>query len=223
MEEFPMANKSTPKTYDVIIVGAGPAGCSAAEFIAQQGHSVLLLEKSCFPRDKICGDGISGPSLSILRRIGVLDTIKKSNPWNIQNVVLSSPSGAWFKAHVPYKDEGSLIDPLSGEGIFYALKSGEYAAQAMNTALSDKRLNRHAGKIYERLWKKGFKWKEYVPGFICQTFFNRQWILDLGIERAGKNAKKAQTLAGVIGHNLSNQSCFLISSGLSRQNARLAQ
>jgi geranylgeranyl reductase family protein len=45
--------------FDCIIVGAGPAGSSAAYHLAKQGHSVLVLEKVSFPRDKSCGGGVS--------------------------------------------------------------------------------------------------------------------------------------------------------------------
>ncbi|MGB5712357.1 MAG: geranylgeranyl reductase family protein [Waterburya sp.] len=45
--------------FDCIIVGAGPAGGSAAYHLANQGHSVLVLEKANFPRSKSCGGGVS--------------------------------------------------------------------------------------------------------------------------------------------------------------------
>ena len=102
-----MTGKSAENEYDVIVVGAGPAGCSAAAFIAKQGFNVLLLDKAVFPRDKICGDGVSGPSMSILKRMDVLETIlKQANPWNIRNVLVSAPSNITLKAEVPYKDDG---------------------------------------------------------------------------------------------------------------------
>ncbi|HET9761030.1 MAG TPA: FAD-dependent oxidoreductase, partial [Nocardioidaceae bacterium] len=44
---------------DVIVVGAGPAGASTAYHLANAGLDVLLLEKASFPRDKICGDGLT--------------------------------------------------------------------------------------------------------------------------------------------------------------------
>ncbi|MEQ8908677.1 MAG: geranylgeranyl reductase family protein [Vicingaceae bacterium] len=47
------------KQFDVIIVGAGPAGCAAAFMLAQQNLEVVILEKGQFPRDKICGDALS--------------------------------------------------------------------------------------------------------------------------------------------------------------------
>lgn len=47
------------KSYDVVISGAGPAGCSSALFLAQKGYRVLLLDKATFPREKVCGDSIT--------------------------------------------------------------------------------------------------------------------------------------------------------------------
>ncbi|MGX1481342.1 flavin-dependent dehydrogenase [Streptomyces griseus] len=43
----------------VIVVGAGPAGSAAALHLARAGVDVLLLEKGTFPRDKVCGDGLT--------------------------------------------------------------------------------------------------------------------------------------------------------------------
>jgi flavin-dependent dehydrogenase len=45
--------------FDCIIVGAGPAGSSAAYHLAKQGHSILVLDKAAFPRTKSCGGGVS--------------------------------------------------------------------------------------------------------------------------------------------------------------------
>ncbi len=46
-------------TFDVVVVGAGPAGSTATKFLAEQGVKVLLLDKSRFPRDKPCGGVLS--------------------------------------------------------------------------------------------------------------------------------------------------------------------
>lgn len=55
----------------IAIVGAGPAGCSAGYHLASGGHDVLLLDRRPFPRDKVCGDGISAGALGALASLGV--------------------------------------------------------------------------------------------------------------------------------------------------------
>lgn len=60
-----------PTRADVAIVGAGPAGAAAAITLARAGRSVVLLDKAVFPRDKICGDGITTGALRILEELGV--------------------------------------------------------------------------------------------------------------------------------------------------------
>ncbi len=55
---------------DVIVVGAGPAGASTAYHLAQTGVDVLLLEKASFPRDKICGDGLTPRAVKQLISMG---------------------------------------------------------------------------------------------------------------------------------------------------------
>jgi geranylgeranyl reductase family protein len=45
--------------YDVLVVGAGPAGASAGYWLAERGHRVLIAEKKRFPREKTCGDGLT--------------------------------------------------------------------------------------------------------------------------------------------------------------------
>lgn len=56
---------------DAIVVGAGPAGSAAAYYLAQAGLDVLLLEKSRFPREKVCGDGLTPRAVRELVAMGV--------------------------------------------------------------------------------------------------------------------------------------------------------
>jgi len=62
----------TQNMADVVIIGAGPGGSSAAYWLARRGLDVRLLDKSEFPRDKTCGDGIAPRSLAALDRMGLL-------------------------------------------------------------------------------------------------------------------------------------------------------
>jgi menaquinone-9 beta-reductase len=56
---------------DVIVVGAGPSGATTAYYLAQAGLNVLLLEKARFPRDKVCGDGLTPRAVKALVAMGV--------------------------------------------------------------------------------------------------------------------------------------------------------
>ena len=57
--------------FDVAIVGAGPAGSSAAIALARKGYSVALLDKEQFPREKLCGDFLNPVSWPLLRELNV--------------------------------------------------------------------------------------------------------------------------------------------------------
>ena len=48
---------------DVLVVGSGPAGTAAATTLARAGRSVTVIDKARFPRDKICGDGLTSGAL----------------------------------------------------------------------------------------------------------------------------------------------------------------
>ena len=78
-------------TFDVIVVGAGPAGSTAAKLLGEAGLSTLLLDKSAFPRDKPCGGGISA---RVLQRFPYLEAALASIPVNwVNKVYLESPGG----------------------------------------------------------------------------------------------------------------------------------
>jgi geranylgeranyl reductase family protein len=62
---------SADRDADVIVVGAGPAGSATAQALAQTGLDVLLLEKSAFPREKVCGDGLTPRAVKSLLEMGI--------------------------------------------------------------------------------------------------------------------------------------------------------
>jgi menaquinone-9 beta-reductase len=64
--------------YDVIIVGAGPAGCAAARTLASAGFSVGLFDKAIFPRDKICGDALIPDAHHVLKKLGLMERLPRS-------------------------------------------------------------------------------------------------------------------------------------------------
>jgi geranylgeranyl reductase family protein len=70
---------AAPRDADVIVVGAGPAGSATAYHLARAGHDVLLLEKAEFPREKVCGDGLTPRAVKSLVSMGI-DT-RESAGW----------------------------------------------------------------------------------------------------------------------------------------------
>ena len=59
------------RTADVLVVGAGPAGSSAAWHLARAGRDVAVLEKATFPREKVCGDGLTPRGVKALQDMGI--------------------------------------------------------------------------------------------------------------------------------------------------------
>lgn len=75
--QLPVENLPARK-WDVIIVGAGPAGSVAAIELAGMGHRVLLADRDWFPRDKVCGDGLTPSAIRILHRLGIYDAVSQA-------------------------------------------------------------------------------------------------------------------------------------------------
>jgi menaquinone-9 beta-reductase len=64
---------------DVIVVGAGPSGSATAFYLAQAGLNVLVLEKSRFPREKVCGDGLTPRAVKALVGMGI--SVSEQDGW----------------------------------------------------------------------------------------------------------------------------------------------
>jgi menaquinone-9 beta-reductase len=78
--------------HDVAVIGAGPGGSATAHFLAQRGLDVLLLDRSQFPRDKTCGDGLTPRALRVLDTMGILrEVASKGRPIDTYEVV--APNG----------------------------------------------------------------------------------------------------------------------------------
>ncbi|HKG15093.1 MAG TPA: FAD-dependent oxidoreductase, partial [Pyrinomonadaceae bacterium] len=79
--------------FDVIIVGGGPAGSSAAIHLAAGGARVLLAERERFPRAKLCGEFISPECLGHFARLGVLAGMESAGGSQVSETVFYAPSG----------------------------------------------------------------------------------------------------------------------------------
>src|SRR5438105_10171532 len=98
-----MSELHDSKVHDVVVVGAGPGGSAAAYYLARRGLDVLLLDKSEFPRDKICGDGLTPRAVGALRDMGVLDGLLAVGRC-IGGVEIFAPDGSSTAAPIPPQD-----------------------------------------------------------------------------------------------------------------------
>ncbi len=76
---------------DVAVVGAGPSGSAAAAYLARDGLSVLVLERAHFPREKVCGDGLTPRAVATLADLGVEEQLRSLgyHPYNTFRIVSS--------------------------------------------------------------------------------------------------------------------------------------
>lgn len=104
---FNMANMpSEEMIYDAIVAGAGPGGCACALFLARAGRQVLLVDKAAFPREKVCGDAVSGKSVGVMRELGLLKELDSPAHGVIKGVLFCSPSAK--EVAVPFPNATGL-------------------------------------------------------------------------------------------------------------------
>src|SRR6266853_3985071 len=114
------------ETFDVAIVGGGPAGSSCAAFCGLAGLRTLVLEREKFPREKVCGDCLNPACWPVLRRFGIAERVRQL-PHGILDAV--------------------EFIAIGGREIFVDLPSGEESEIAVKRSLFDDLLLRRAGEL----------------------------------------------------------------------------
>ncbi|MGI8906713.1 MAG: NAD(P)/FAD-dependent oxidoreductase [Candidatus Sumerlaeaceae bacterium] len=98
---------STPtKHYSVAVVGAGPAGSAASIVLAKAGWKVALLDRDSFPRDKLCGEFLSGESQRLLAHLDCIDALAAHAPPLIRQMRFVSHRGAALTIPLPHPAMG---------------------------------------------------------------------------------------------------------------------
>ena len=115
--------------HDVIVVGSGPGGALAAATIAQAGKSVLLVDRSPFPRDKICGDGLPGSVRKLLLEQGIDPDRAGLVAQRIYGINMVAPSGRSLVIRERPSPTYSMVSPrLHFDAMLHqhALKQGAH-------------------------------------------------------------------------------------------------
>lgn len=135
---------------DVCIIGGGPGGCATALQLAHHGRACVVLEKSTFPRDKVCGDALSGKVMRTLERLDPqLATAVKADAAAMPSwgVTFVAPSGRALR--VPFSRNTGL-----GEApgvILPRLRFDDLLFQRVKATSSITCLENHTAKRFDRV------------------------------------------------------------------------
>jgi flavin-dependent dehydrogenase len=113
-----------PDECDVAVIGGGPAGSSLAIPLALAGRRVVLCERDRFPRDKLCGEFLSGESRNLLDRLGCMDKLEGLEPAVIHKARFTAPCGAICEVDLPAPAIGISRRALDEILIRHAASSG---------------------------------------------------------------------------------------------------
>ena len=140
---------ASTNTADVIVVGAGPSGSSAAYWLATAGLDVLLLEKTAFPREKVCGDGLTPRGTRALLDMGI--DVSEANGW-LHNKGLRVIGGGQ-RLHLDWPEltcfpPYGLVRPRADLDEMIALQAVKAGARLLqNTAVTEPILDERSGRV----------------------------------------------------------------------------
>jgi geranylgeranyl reductase family protein len=121
------------ETFDVAIVGAGPAGSTCAAFCSLAGLRTLVLERETFPREKVCGDCLNPSSWPILDRLDLVQRVRT----------------------LPHAKLGSVeFIAISGRRVIIDLPSGEESEIAIKRSLFDMLLMSRARELGTQVYEE---------------------------------------------------------------------
>ncbi|MDZ7955332.1 FAD-dependent oxidoreductase [Nostoc sp. DedQUE09] len=179
----------------IVVLGAGPAGCSAGYHLAKSGHQVMLIDKDCFPRDKTCGDGVSLGSVQALSTIRLFNEFVERNQATkeLLSLVVSQQKPKAYPLATAKRantvsdgkvfkigDAANLTDPLTGEGIANAILSGLYVTQAINMSTSPELASENWQRLYQLYFEPDLDAGLQIKSFRKFSFINKLliWLMN---------------------------------------------
>jgi len=173
--------RSQPQPYDIVIAGGGPAGATLAWKLASQGVKVLVLERTRFPREKVCGDYVEPRGLRILGQMGGLAALEATSPLPITH------SSTWVDGRCEYSGK------IPFYGVHNTLPPHGYIVprHVLDTLLLDIAAKQGAEVHYE----------SYVTGFTWNGSSGRDGVA-VQVQRGGASESwRAHAIVGADGVN----------------------
>lgn len=184
---MPIATGDASTAYaesDVVVVGAGPGGATTAAYLARHGLSVTLLEKATFPRDKVCGDGLTPRATRALTRLGI--DLSDQTEWH-RNIGLRS----WGVHPYPFEFKWPELTDFPPFGVARARKDfdevlarfavAQGAALIEGAAADEPILNERTGRIEGVVTKDGRQFR--APYVVAADGVSSRLAVSMGITK----------------------------------------
>ena len=172
---------------DVIVVGAGPAGSATAFHLAKQGLNVTLFEKTSFPREKVCGDGLTPRAVKQILDMGIEPT--KENGWLRNKGLRVIGGGHRLELNWPDVDGFPNYGLVRTRADFDELLARTAQKQGVNlfekTRVTGPIFDSTSGKVIGVNIKKddGNQEQHFAPVVVASDGVSSRMALALGLER----------------------------------------
>jgi menaquinone-9 beta-reductase len=142
--------------WDLVVVGGGPAGLAVAIVAAEQGLSVIVVERREFPPDKACGEGVLPPGVKAMQRLGIADRFDRTTSYPFAGIRFIQEDGSAAESRLPANGLGIrrtvLVERLASRAQeLGAVLRQRCSVLGFKAAASEAVVNTTQGKVFGRL------------------------------------------------------------------------